>query len=242
LTKVPASSGYFTAALDATGSMTVNTPYGFFPSVKGPSTPNPTLEFNGPYLNYSTNTAALTGMYQDGSTPMTVGAFVCQTAASATGSGGGSGGGSQGGGANCGAVTSRIKMADGLKKPLSDLRVGDLVYNKRGKASKVKFIKILFEDTFLVTLSSGKTVRCAQGHAFFDGRWVSMYSLVDSMEEKEYVLVLTVDGMEKVVSIGDPSYEKICKIELASLEEDNDEDHIYQLDDIWTHNIIKPSF
>lgn len=87
---VPPLSGVFTAPLDVTGFLQTDTNYGFFPSLKGAVTANPTLEFNGPYANYTgsqESVAALTGAYADGSTPLTTGAFVCLTASSGTASG-----------------------------------------------------------------------------------------------------------------------------------------------------------
>lgn len=90
---VPAASAAFTQSLDNDGDyLEFNTEYGFFPSLKNPNSPNPYLEFNGPYLDYSGNAlsqAALTGAYQDGSVPLTNAAYTAQTCATGgPGSGG----------------------------------------------------------------------------------------------------------------------------------------------------------
>lgn len=91
IVNVPNASGAFTNPVDVTGGLLPLTDYGFFPSLKYPSTPNPYLEFQGPYQNYLNNQlalAALTGIYQDGSVPLTDGAFVVETAASGSPTGG----------------------------------------------------------------------------------------------------------------------------------------------------------
>lgn len=91
--QVPAMSGTYLSALDTSGAMLFSTDYGFFPSLKDPTTDNPSLEFNGPYVNYASNSSELVNMYQDGSVPITQGAFIVQTSplnGNGTGSGGGS--------------------------------------------------------------------------------------------------------------------------------------------------------
>ena len=91
--QVPAMSGTYLSALDTSGAMLFSTDYGFFPSLKAPTTDNPSLEFNGPYANYASNSSELVNMYQDGSVPITQGAFIVQTSplnGNGTGSGGGS--------------------------------------------------------------------------------------------------------------------------------------------------------
>jgi hypothetical protein len=232
---IPWSSGVFVQTLDTGVPLAPLTPYGFFPSVFHPGTPTPSIEFNGPYENYSGTSAALTGMFQDGSSPMTNGAMVCQTSDAATGSSGGSTGGT-GGGGNCGVLSSLMYMADGSRIPLAELHPGMWAKTRSGRAKVVR-IELLTEETYLLYLANGMSTRVAIAHTLFfsDKRWDCLERIFEALEEDNPVWVDTLHGMTRVICAIAPETSQICKIHLSG-ENVSDDDHVYILDGIWTHN------
>lgn len=241
---VPATSGAYTECLDISGALIPLTNYGFFPKVTGPSTPTPKLVFNGPYQEYTgtlQSIACLSGQLQDGSVPMTNGAFVCQTAPAAYvddgGQVGGGGGGTYGGD-TCGAEWALIELSDGYFRTLQQLNVGEIVRTRSGKFGKVVYIRRENAEIYVLKTKSGRETQCASAHTFYSSdEWKTLDMLVEELLVGDHVAVQCVDGSyDEVVSIAQAGSAKIVRIELE--EGSSDDDHVYALDGFWNHNIM----
>jgi hypothetical protein len=219
--------------------------YGFFPSVRAPQTSRAYMNFDGPYINYNTNTSSLTGQYSDGAVPMTNGPFVCQTASLApSGSStvpisGGGGGGTRGGN-TCGVLESKLRLADGQITTLKNCRPGDIVKTRSGKNARIWQKEHRQDLTYLMRMASGKETRCALAHTLFASEWIPLLEILERTEEGEILYLDTPEGLDEVLSVCDPLTEWICRLHLMSLDPENavDDDHVYELDGIWTHNVL----
>lgn len=231
----------YLSAIDSPGGLLPLTTYGFFPSLKGPTTSSPGISFNGPYLNYldSSVIAEIAAQFSDGNVPLTNGAFVVTTPAAGSESGGG-GGGTQGGG-NCGEISRLILCADGTRKQLKDIKPGQRVQNLAGRVSVVKTMVMFTEETVIYKTESGLETETALGHVLFvDDKWQSLHDIIDNpthriaclteKNEKDYFVELILGSEQRW----------ICKISLEPSDKDKatDDDHIYNLDGFWTHNFL----
>jgi len=237
---VPAASGVFSVAKDTLATLVPSTTYGFFPSLKGPTTDNPNVEFNGPYFNYA-NTAAspsLSGMYQDGSVPLVNSAFVAQTAPS-SGAGGGGGGGTWGGG-SCGTLNCKIMLANGKEITLSQLRIGDIVIGINGKPQRVCRTILRKEPTSTFEVASGLKSRSSLTHTLrYQNEWITLAEAIALNQEGEEVTLETMNSREdRLVSFQDTGEDWILQLELGQAEETEECDHTYILDGFRTHNFM----
>lgn len=232
---VPATSVGFNRTVDSHTPLSPSTPYGFFPSLSGAMTINPTVQFNGPYASLKLPSAA---QFKDGSVPLTNGVFICTTSASASGAAGGAGGGTEGGG-NCGVLSSRIRLANGYAVTLEKLHIGSRVRTIDGRISIVHSKRILQEYTAILRTSSGLTTECAYGHTLrVNGKWMSLAEIVEDVDAN---CVSTInDEHDQIVDITMQAKENwICRIELRPEDgEERDEAHVYELDGMWSHNTV----
>lgn len=246
LDNVPATMQTFSTAIDSPGPLQASTTYGFFPSLKGPTTATPTIEFNGPYLNYTTTgvTQALAAQQSDGSVPITNGSFAVATAAGGGSSGGGGGG--TGGGGNCAEVSRKILCSDGAWRSLLDVSVGQLVKNGAGRLSKIIEKKIFLERTVFYKTKSGLETETAYGHVLYcKGYWQTLASLMDVDDLHDVTVKTTLEDNDMLVELLVGKEQRyICKLALAPIDKNKstDDDHVYNLDGFWSHNgIIKNS-
>lgn len=242
---VPSASASFLSPVDAP-TYQLGTQYGFFPVLTNLYDPValPMIVFEGPFLNYAVPYAPqFIRQFSDGTITLTNGPFFAITPSSPTIAGGG-GGGTQGGG-NCGVLSSKIELADGGCKTLANLTLSEYVKTKNGK-SKVIRKDIMSDTTYEVTTKSGCITRAGQGHVVKEsqGSWIAFADLHDKFLEDCIVFIETANNkFDEVVTFGKPSVDKICHIYLKSDIEKDDNDHVYILDGIWSHNVmIKVSF
>jgi hypothetical protein len=236
---IPAFMQSFIRALDSRTILYPLTPYGFFPSLLGPLTTHPVVEFNGPYAGLILPDNA---QFIDGSVPLTNGVFVCQTASTPYGSGSGGGGGTNGG-ANCGVLESKIRLEDGSQTTLALLKPGRHIRTIDGKVSVV-VSKTLTKEKLCEIRTETLVTKGAYGHTLkIDGTWMSVADMLeaDSITSAHTII----DENDKIISVNPLEEEDwICRLELRSVEEEDtrDEAHVYELDGFWSHNtMIKSS-
>lgn len=80
----------------------------------------------------------------------------------------------------CFTAGNLVSMADGTRKPIEDIRVGDLVLTHRGRARKVSELhrRKYKGDIVSFSTASGLTTRCTKEHPFFSVRYTSDESSV----------------------------------------------------------------
>lgn len=201
----------------------------------------PSVYFNGPYQNFvNITTAGLINQFSDGNLPLSNGPFIATMPAAATTAGGG-GGGTHGGG-NCGVLSSLIKYANGNIGTLGDVKIGDYVKTKSGNRCKIVRKEIVEDDTYLLITKNGHVTRAGQGHVVKAlDKWTSFADLHDSFVEGNVLTVATADcTCDRVLSLGYPLRARVCHIYLEPDDKENttDDDHVYMLDGIWSHNVM----
>jgi hypothetical protein len=229
---VPALYQNFQLSLDAGGGQLKNsTMYGFFPAVQNPLSGNPTINFEGPYTNYTGTIQSLLNQFQDGTVPITNGAFVVQTPAAGSATTGGGGGGT-GGGANCATSERCIDMINGRRLPLRSIHPGLLVRTPSGRGAKVIKVELFGEDTVRLNFRSGLQTRCAYGHTLkSNGQWCSVEEILEDWKNARVWTEL--DDNDRIQSISNEhTLAEICRLHL-----DGDE-HVYIVDGIWAHNTL----
>lgn len=214
-----------------------STNYGFFPAISKPLSPNPTMAFNGPYLQYTGTLVALQNQFQDGAVPLTNGPFITITPPPGASTTGGGGGGT-GGGGNCAASDRFIELHCGRKAILRNLKPGMMVKNLSGKGAKVSKVELFGEQTVCLRTQSGMVLRCGYGHVLYaNGKWQSVADIVDLFDDATIVYLKTERGAKEKLSwvVNRNVIAEICRIHL---EGEQDDDHVYLVDGIWAHNTL----
>lgn len=225
----------FTNTIDADQVPLLNsTMYGFFPAIDNPMSPNPTLNFNGPYLNYQGTILALQQQFADGTVPLTNGPFVATTAANGNGEATGGGGGGTGGGGNCAASSRLIELQDGHKWTLKHIRPGMMVKTPSGKGAKITKVEWFYDSVVCLITNTGLTTYCGYGHVLkANGQWRSVADLVDSIPLEDLFIWTKNSKEDNIVSITP----KKDVVEICRMHLDGDE-HVYMVDGMWCHNIL----
>lgn len=207
--------------------------YGFFPSIAGPLSSNPTMDFNGPYLSYTGTTAALQEQFTDGKVPLTNGPFVATTPATAGQTTGGGGGGT-GGGGNCATSDRCIELLSGRRIPLKSITPGMIVRTPSGKGAKVLRTELFSDEIVTLGFSSSLLTRCGLGHTLkVNGQWKSVEEIVEMFGHERIRIWTTLNDNDTISALFvNRDIAEICRLHL-----DGDE-HIYCVDGIWAHNTL----
>jgi hypothetical protein len=244
-TIIPLTNTYITAIYTIGGGwlpVQPSTLYGIFPYLSESDTDHPVLEFGAAYADYTDPALQpLLVQFKDGNVPLTNGPFVVQTAP--PGSSGGGGGGGTGGGGNCGEISRKILCADGYRRQLKDINIGDRVITLSGRISYIKTKITMIEKTYMYKTASGLETESALGHVLNRyGTWMSLEQILDSYAFQEQIFVKTeLKDNDQIVEIVPGAEGRfICKIELEPVDKstETDEDHVYNLDGFWAHNIM----
>ena len=237
--QIPAFYATYTMDLDTGAPLVNTTPYGFFPGVVNPLSPNPQITFNGPWLNYTGSTPALQAQFVDGTTPLVNGAFVAQTADTGPATAGGYGvGTSASAGGQCASSDRYIELANGIRKRLREVVPGNRVRTPSGKGATVTKTELLVAATVCLETRSGLKTVCSLAHVLRDtasGMWMAVGDMLEGtpdevLSSKVWTEKDNEDPIVKVSGIGD--YREICRIHL-----DGDE-HVYNVDGFWAHNVL----
>lgn len=213
--------------------LVLGTMYGFFPSIAGPLSSNPTMDFNGPYLSYTGTTAALQEQFTDGKVPLTNGPFVATTPATAGQTTGGGGGGT-GGGGNCATSDRCIELLSGRRLPLKSITPGMIVRTPSGKGAKVLRTELFSDEIVTLRFSSSLLTRCGLGHTLkVNGQWKSVEEIVEMFGHERIRIWTTLNDNDTISALFvNRDIAEICRLHL-----DGDE-HIYCVDGIWAHNTL----
>lgn len=170
------SSAQACSGTTTTGGTTVTSIYSG--TTAGVTCPAPAISCTGGTYSYSYS-------YDDIGTPSCSTAVVCPTVvATSTGSGGGTvttggasggGGGGGGGGATCFAAGTPITMADGSRKNIEDVQVGDatLAYDEDSGTEYIDHVveaihhKTKWENLFHLVLDDGRTLIVNDAHPLY---------------------------------------------------------------------------
>lgn len=244
---VPAASVTYNIPIDVANFQPA-TQYAFFPIINllFATFQTPAVFFNGPYQNFQNlTTQALIQSFGDGNAPLSNGPFIATTPAAAT-TGGGGGGGTHGGG-NCGVLSSIITLEDGFETTLEEVPVGAYVKTKSGNRAKIHRKDILLDDVYKLVTESGCATRAGQGHVIcVDGVWKSFADIWENCPpnfDSKLVYTHTTQTKnspdDRIIGISEiRGKEKICHIYLQPDNTDSDDDHVYLLDGIWSHNVM----
>ena len=230
--EVPSSTGIYSITKDTGSGLVAGSGYAFYLSMPSAAYSNPTIYVDGPYQDPSQSALAYT--VQDGRVPLENGPLLIFTSTSPTGTSYNGGGGTGGGGNHCGVLSSLVRMADGIEKPLSEIQLGDRVEDGFGGIERVVGKEIVAKQQVRAVSAGIRRTRIANSHTL---RLLYGWESIARIEEEhaagaEWPQVATVDGMQSIIAVSEHGEEDVCHLQLSGPR------HTYVLDGFRTHNQV----